>query len=710
MITFNNNRVTISSFKQGTTGISTATELVDASGTFEATDVGRFVLVDVNTFDTADIQVRQIVGFVDANTVTIHDPWRTGSIPAASKPWRMSHSLDDVFALGIPEIVKTGERSYYWAADWLITADGFLADIDCSLEMLSQGQPIGWEIQDRGVVQFGILWGGEKGTSTETTNGCNLFFKTLTVNHSIYTSQTSFNPAACVVNYYGCRIDSETANPSSFMFQRMAGPVRYIGCNFDGPMGGRFLNGNTEWADCRHTGNVDATPAWSIGASFARSPKNITFFRNNTCLKTFSNYLANFEDITFTDSNSNILLIQGSGGTANFLDCTTFTSIDLLDQGSGTINQLKSVNYVATDPSSSPVQDLKVAIKDKNGTLQGAVSLTGTNGVCPQINALFSQFVDDTNEVNFFPFVINIRKYGTVYQTFTSPIADPIKQGLVIENNPFITLTEAQALAITGVSINPANDMIMLTEMLTAEDLYQYSQAWAVQDANMAELEPIKTTDGTNYTLSPSCTIVYGMNGSVSSNFSVNGKVQLNAAGVTITGLTASILIIPNAGSYTLVDCKISKVQNTSTGQVDIASNTSVGTVENIGVGAVTNILDTTVTVITPAGFDDTITVYPTLNDAETQNAGAVLATGSSYSYDSQIQGGVTVFYRMQSVDGRYIIDNLILPLSPGINVVNLVVTNENAALAQLVTSMQDVHGFTQSTNDNVKAIIGLTA
>jgi hypothetical protein len=216
--------------------------------------------------------------------------------------------------------------------------------------------------------------------------------------------------------------------------------MRFIGCTFDGPMGGRFYHEATEWAQCRMSGNDNATPAWSLGATFTRPISDIIFFQNNTVMKNYESFTGTFRDTVFTDSNGTVFNEAGVG-QINFIDCTTFATT------SGDAHQFKSVNFITTDEGGSAIADVAVRINAANDSSPTPV-VSNASGVVPEILAEFQEA-----NTSFGPFRIRIRKFGLIWSSLSSPIADPIKQSVSLREDSNVTQTLVAALAHTGITL-----------------------------------------------------------------------------------------------------------------------------------------------------------------------------------------------------------------------------------------------------------------
>ena len=441
-VSYSTNLVTIDgSFADGAASVSGST-LTRISGTASnANWIGRLIAFYPSTTTSTNTQVR-LVTAVSGNNITVHSSWR--NLGGLTGTFRVAHNCQDVHDIGNAALSKIGDSTFQWDADWTVINSGFFGDTDISLEMRKSvlgGAGIGWNADSGAVIQFGLLWGGEKNDSVETTNGCSIFFnKTNSGTNSFYKNTDSRDDNGAVFNYYGSLIQSKNPTSSAWSFQRMRGPMRFIGCSFDGPMGGRFYHEATEWAQCRMAGNDNPTPAWSLGATFTRPVSDVIFFQNGTVLKNFLAFAGTFRDTVFTSSNGLVFSDSGTG-QINFIDCTTFATT------SGDAHQFKSVNYTTTDSGGSALAGVSVRINAANDSSPTPVISNGS-GVVPEILAEFQEA-----NTNFGPFRIRIRKYGYVWASLNSSISDAIKQGVALGEDTLVTQSLAAALAHTGITI-----------------------------------------------------------------------------------------------------------------------------------------------------------------------------------------------------------------------------------------------------------------
>lgn len=488
--------VNVTAYKAGVTGTSGARTIVSTTGVFSSGDVGRFIAIIPSSTNSGFTQVRRITSYQSTTQVTMQDDW-VGGAPDSGTDWRMSHNLQDVHDIGSSYLQKTGARSYRWAGHWNVYSSGFLADVDCSLEMESSASP-GWPIAAGGIVQFGVLWGGEANGSNETTNGCSLVFAGARGNQSVYSNDNSRSGYGGVTNYYGCLIDSRSSE--NWMFQRMTGPTRFIGTTLDGIMGGRFYHEASEWVQSRVAGNDNATPAWSIGATFTRPIDSVSFFQNDYMSKNNKNFGGTWKNCYFSDSNGYVISIAGTSGSIfNYIDCTEFPDSKISDGGSGILNQYRSINFLMTSSSGVAKSGVALRVNDKDDATQGAIETSDVSGICGEILALRRKWSHSSPSVLYNPFRMRIRSYGFYYASLNSAVTDPIKQSYAILADPNVSQASGTALAHTGISIamtapvawNSKNWSITVTGNkttnpgLTAEDIKHYLHYHLAQDANI---------------------------------------------------------------------------------------------------------------------------------------------------------------------------------------------------------------------------------
>lgn len=607
-ITSTSDRVTISgNYKAFTSASGSTTTVIQySSGDAPASgDAGRFLLWK-NTSNTGNWEVRFIES-ATSSTVTVTDGGFS-SAPPSNADFAISTSLADIDAALADTIVRSIGKSYQIIdRDFSLTSNAFVADVDASLSSKSTQTGTGfiptYPVANNCVLQFGRLIGGEANDSVETVGGCQLLF-VVSNTTLMFTDQDGSNSSGCVVNFYGCLIESSEDNANALGFIRAPGPMRMIGCIVDGPMGGRLYSNKSELVDTRFSGNTNGGVAWSLGASFIRPIENAFFYQNQAAVKSFQGFQGTFSNTRFADSNTYIIEAQAQAALLfKFIDCTTF-DVSKIKNNTGNYEQFKSINYTVTDPNGTGLTGVKVAVYDNNGTIQSAIR-TSSSGAVSAINAkFFRKSHNVSTPLNYAPFDIRIRKYGYQYQDFQSAVSEPVKQEYRLPTNIVTVLSESSAAALTSISIDFSLKTVTVQQPRTISEIYDYCQSQLAIDANMDELEFLKSSDGNVFTFNDDWSLVLDATGAITSasgktvvfggtgtlqmlddrnsidNLSVVGDIDLDALITPIDNVTADAINFNVAGTYTLNGCTIGEVTNSSGGSVvlNLADGSTVTT------------------------------------------------------------------------------------------------------------------------------------
>lgn len=391
-ITSTSTRITISgSYKAftSTTG-STTTVIQYSSGDAPASgDAGRFLMWK-NGANTADWEIRYIES-ATASTVTVGDGGFS-SAPGSGEDFVISTNLADIES-AVPSACTVLGKSYSFnGRDWLVKSNGFMADVDISIDTENQNASASWQASTNCAVQFGRLTGGEANDSTITRQGCYISMDNTkpSENSNVFGNGYSELSNGPIFNFYGCYIKNYTSTAANWAFMRGTGPVRMIGSIWDGPIGGAFYHSSSELVDTKFRGNTNLIPAWSIRATFVRPVSNAQFANGLAAFKTFQSYTGIFRDTVFDlDSLGTVVSVLGSvSGGVTCIDSTTFTDSDITDSGSGFVHQAKSINYTVTDTSGTGLTDVKVAVYDTDGDIQTGIQ-TSSSGAVAEITATF---------------------------------------------------------------------------------------------------------------------------------------------------------------------------------------------------------------------------------------------------------------------------------------------------------------------------------
>jgi hypothetical protein len=613
-------RITIDGeYKDFTGGSGNTTTVIQyASGDAPVSgDAGRFLLWK-NGSNTGFWEVRFIAS-ATSSTVTVTDGGFSSAPPSGST-FVISTNLDDIDAAFSNSVVRKEGRSFQIRnRDFELTNGAFVADVNASINTKSTQTGSGfigtYPVANGCVLQFGRLIGGEANNSVETIGGCNITFE-ISNNTLIFTTQGSANSSGCVVNFYGCLVESIGNGFSPFI--RASGPMRIVGCIADGPMGGRLYSTASELVDTRFSGNVSGGVAWSLGATFTRPINNVFFYQNNTAIKAFEGFQGTFTNVTFADSNINIIDSSGarSGLLFTFIDCTTFPD-NKITHTKGKYKQGKSINYTLTNSAGVGLTGAKVAVYDNAGAIQDGIK-TSASGAVDTINAVFFDRPHGSTSTNKAPFDIRIREYGYTYLGFQSAVSESIKQEVRLADNTTLVSTEAQAAAITGISLNFSTETVTITQDADTQKLYDYYQYQLAQTANMAYGEDLVRTgdsfnlddwdmavDGCTYTGDATTTgLITLLNGGVfnGERTDANGTV-LAPRSVSITGLVAgSTLRVYNTTTSTqVVNQVVAGTSYTATYAEGVGY--SVGDVLELRVAKINKLEFTTSVIPTSAGW-----------------------------------------------------------------------------------------------------------
>jgi hypothetical protein len=450
-ITYALTRVTISgAYKQFLGSGTTMTATFTSGEAPAAGDVGRKILwCRGGTGNSAQWEIRTITA-ATATTVTVHDPWTVA--PSAGDTFRILSTADDILAAQPTAGTKTGTSTFYFNGDLELTSSAGFGSEDQGIEWVKTGGGVQMPIATGCAMEIGRRWGGE-GVGSETTNGSRWSYRQLTGGaYQLYTTATVEQAQGPVLNFYGSLIESSI--PFSYLFQRMTGPTRFVGCVCDGAIGGRLYSSASEWVDCRMSGNTDTTGAWSLGATLTRAIENVKFFQNGTAVKSFGLFNGTFKGCSFSNTNSTIFRVEGTSGSVySLIDCTEFADAKISDAGGSTLSQFRSVNFTTTTATGAALAGVAVRVDNAADTTQGAVQVSDASGVCGEILALRRQWIDASPSIVYSAFRIRLRLYGYLWASLNATIADPIKQSFAMIADSSVTLSSAAAAAIAGVTI-----------------------------------------------------------------------------------------------------------------------------------------------------------------------------------------------------------------------------------------------------------------
>ena len=219
--------------------------------------------------------------------------------------------------------------------------------------------------------------------------------------------------------------------------------------------------------------------------------------------------------------------------------------------------------------------------------LQNTVVYTGqTNGSgkIPEQILTRMEYINNSTAQNRFPYEVKLRRYDRTSVDLIYQADNHTTQQAVHILVPFLTLTETEALALTGINFAPSGTTggtITISENRTVEELWQSYKAWISQTANF-DSDDTWTYDGT--------TLNVGAWTLIGAEF-LTGKITTTSA--TSNGTIANLTINGNVSQATPTNLSNVVITgtltyNTNTTTAITITNTNIGTVANSGTGIVT--------------------------------------------------------------------------------------------------------------------------
>jgi hypothetical protein len=331
-----------------------------------------------------------------------------------------------------------------------------------------------------------------------------------------------------------------------------------------------FITKRANGIECRHSGNNNVTPAWSIGATFIRPIDDIKFFQNLVAIKNYIDFSGTFKNCDFSSSNGTVIRVDSTSLSSifNFIDCTEFPDSKINDNGTGILNQYRSVNMTITNVSGAALSGAALRINDKNGTVQGSIQTSDVSGACGEILCLRSQWNSANPSITFYPYTIRIRKYGYLPVILPSSVDEPISQFFALNVDPNITANQSVASTYSSKFSIDTNGNVLVNANSTLDELYDYQAYWqTLGNTNMIASGNdlyLFNSDGTELSSTKNITITNGYElsqGSIFDRVSTTGLISSGPSGlisvpyedstgfttlVRISNLTSSNIYIEN--------------------------------------------------------------------------------------------------------------------------------------------------------------------
>ena len=687
-ITHSGTIITVSgALYSGTATGGGSTTLTDSSGGFSSDVVGRLLFIYGGT------GANQIVRRITAQTSTQLTVMEAFDVtPDSTSQYMIGYDMSDILTANDSGAwgVITGDDTakHYHCTDQIHLDDNtwsFLGIYNTCLLMSYSGSstPV-IEVARQNVFQMGEYYGGNP------CNGCRLEFRnnTATCNMS---GSSSGSSDACHWRFYETTVmlnqdqygrmgeynhlwthdyrnytvgrDPADWNPSNLNGINYLGQdgifenVTVYGINYAMEITGNYAAGTISGVKMHHVGGS------SEGGGF------YTYSGNDSI------YGLNAENMNSPD----VYIYDGQSQTLEVFD-SNITAITKLDAGSdGSIYVRKNIVNTIKDINSTGIAGVKGAIYDTSGTLQDQIETSVvTTGLMPEIECTVWTDLSGT-QTDYNDFVMRLRKYGIEYVELPLPLENNITESLKLTtfmyDNDATTLNESSAGALTGITINYTSKTVTISEDNSINDIYDYCQWSLVQDANMDEVEFLKSQDGNNFTFGTDWKLLtttgYDITGCAGKSVTFSGTGLLTLNGGTADGLTVygDVLLdqVMNISSMTIngdLDVDTSGTYNFTT--VTITGDTTNSSAGTCTINALTGSSFTTTEPGTGAGQVNIVNSVPitvTVKDADTlgviQGARVYLetSTGGPASSGIEIINSVTNVSGVVSSTYNYISD-----------------------------------------------------
>lgn len=144
-------------------------------------------------------------------------------------------------------------------------------------------------------------------------------------------------------------------------------------------------------------------------------------------------------------------------------------------------------------------------------------------------------------------------------------------------------------------------------------------------------------------------------------------------------------LVLDTSGLYNLTNSPYENIEVINGADVTIITDASVG--NTILTNGTINLIDSQVLVTTPAGYDDSVVAYSSLDDA--LNEVNPVATGADFVYSSALFGAQTLIFRVENDVGIPAFGSFLVPTESGVFNVPIATTDENSALGNILLAVK---------------------
>jgi len=296
------------------------------------------------------------------------------------------------------------------------------------------------------------------------------------------------------------------------------------------------------------------------------------------------------------------------------------------------------------------------AITLSAGTYTGVV---GSGLGLPILYAKYTVGTNDTTlstEYLYAPFTFKVRKYGYQFLQKAADWTERSKEQITLNTNIFVVASESVAALIAGVAISGTGKTITLSAARTLQELYDYSQSWAATTINVAYDECLTSSDGNNFNLPSTWTLIPANYLDYGSKRINGGTIRFDTAGTYAPKVGDTMLKFTAAsGTYNLAGADITgtvTLVNTGGGLITVSLAPGVSYVNTGPNITVEQVVGATLTITNlVAGADVTILAAGTETILATQEGIA----GTSYAYTYTTGGDVDVTVYMPGYMPAYI-------------------------------------------------------
>ncbi len=346
-------------------------------------------------------------------------------------------------------------------------------------------------------------------SGTTTANGCMIYSDTYigTYYYYILIGASSSNSSAAI-NLYSCSLQTN----SGLGYLAADGNLTVYNCTLHNIRGLYQAYNNVSL----NMSNIYFVSSPAItGVAFNSIQANVSGISlggYDTGWRSASAYT--LSNCTFSTMTTADIDFRSGANGALVIDCAFAAADPVIEwetafyNAAGYVGLKNTYGLNVKDGGSNNLQGVQCLMTDNTGAtaISGA---TDASGNLPATAVLQAKYVttDPTNNVytstktSYNPFTLKIRKYGYVFQTLAKTVAAKTSDNASLATNTYVALSEAAAGALTGISINAGTTTITVSSNHSWQDVYDYSQWWAEQSANIGSPEPITTMDGNNYAL-----------------------------------------------------------------------------------------------------------------------------------------------------------------------------------------------------------------